>query len=191
MSVCTFVRPVLHVQYIVMVHILLSFMVSPTEEQFQTDAIEALTEIGMTLHLRELDFFTATYQSMEFLGVSRVESEVDVTPAEVEKVMRAKTKMAASRAVFICNQDTISSDRLIDLQNASCYFIKAGGYDSEKWKNHLISNFKETVGAWMEEQVLLLKCVLTTLISTTVCFITACDVCRIQGYITPKKRKVE
>ena len=166
-------------------------MVSPTEEQFQTDVIEALTEIGMTLHLRERDLFTAIYQSMGFLGVSWVESEKDVTPTDVEKVVRVKTKMAASRAVLICNQDTIPSDRLVDLQNASCYFIKAGGYGTEKWKNRLVSNFKETVGAWMKEQVLLLKCVLTILISTSVCFISACDVCRIQGYITPKKRKVE
>ena len=142
-----------------------SCMVSPTEEQFQTDVIGALTEIGMTLHLRELDFFTATYQSMKFLGVSWVEAGEDITPVDVEKVVRAKTKMAASRAVLICNQDTISSDGLIDLQNASCYFIKAGGYGTEKWKNHLISNFKETVGDWMEEQVLLLKYVLTTHIS--------------------------
>ena len=158
-------------------------MVSPTEEQFQTDVIEALTEIGMTLHLRELDFFTAAYQSMEFLGVSRVESEVDVTPAEVEKMVRAKNKMAVSRAVLVCNQDTIPSDRLVDLLKASCYFIKAGGYGTEMWKDHLVSNFKETVGDWMKEQVLLLKCVLTTLILTTVCFITMCDVCRIQGHI--------
>ena len=166
-------------------------MISPTEEQFQTDVIEALTEIGMTLQLRELNLFTATYQSMKFLGVSWVESEVDVTPINVEKVVRAKNKMAASRAVLICNQDTIPSDQLLDLQKASCYFIKAGGYGTEKWKNRLISNFKDTVSDWMEEQVLLLKCVLATLISTTVCFITACDVCRIQGHITPKRRKVE
>ena len=138
----------------------------------------------MTLHLRELDFFTATFQSIKFLGVSRVESEVDVTPADVEKVVRAKTKMAASRAVLICNQDTIPSDRLVDLQKASCYFIKAGGYGTEKWKKWLISNFEETVGDWMKEQVLLLKCVLTTLISTAVCFITVCDLCRVQGHIT-------
>ena len=140
----------------------------------------------MTLHLRELDFFTATYRSMGFLGVSRVESEEDVTPADVEKVVRAKTKMAASRAVLICNQDTIPSDQLVDLQKASCYFIQAGGYGTEKWKNWLLSNFKETVSDWLKlkEQVLL-KCVLTTLISTTVCFITVCDVCRIQCHIHP------
>ena len=159
-------------------------MISPTEEQFQTAIIEALTEIGMTLHLRELDFFTATYQSMEFLGMSRVESVEGVTPADIEKVVRAKTKMAASRAVLICNQDTIPSDRLVDLQEDSCYFIKGGGYGTEKWKYWLISNFEETVGDWMKGQVLLLKCVLTTLISTAVCFITVCDVCRIQGHIT-------
>jgi hypothetical protein len=59
--------------------------------------------------------------------------------------------MAVTKAVFICNSDTIPSDSLLKLDEEKCGFVKGFGHGSGKWKGRLIGSFEDTVQEWIRE----------------------------------------
>jgi hypothetical protein len=125
----------------------------PRDIQFQSDVIEVLEEIGVTVDMKDQTWFKGTYKSLEFLAACRGEPDHDLKTTDVDVVLRIRTKMAVTRAVFICNSDTIPSDSLLKLDEAKCGFVKAFGHGSEKWKGRLIQSFKDAVQEWLPEDV--------------------------------------
>ena len=107
----------------------------------------------MTVDVKEQTWFKGTYKSLEFLAACRGEPDHDIKTTDVDVVLGIKAKMAVTRAVFICNSDTIPSDSLSKLEEASCGFVKGFGHGSEKWKGHVIWSFKDTVKEWICENV--------------------------------------
>ena len=107
----------------------------------------------MTVDVKEQTWFKGTYKSLEFLAACRGEPDHDLKTTDVDVVLRIRTKMDVTRAVFICNSDTIPSDSLLKLDEAKCGFVKGFGHRSEKWKGRVIQSFKDTVEKWICENV--------------------------------------
>ena len=107
----------------------------------------------MTVDVKEQTWFKGTYKSLEFLAACRGEPDHDLKTTDVDMVLGRRTKMDVTRAVFICNSDTIPSDSLLKLDEAKCGFVKAFGHGSEKWKGQLIQSFKDAVQEWLPENV--------------------------------------
>ena len=128
-------------------------LVDPRDIQFQSDVIEVLKEIGVTVDVKEQTWFKGTYKSLEFLAACRGEPDHDLKTTDVDVLLGIRKKMAVTRAFFICNSDAIPSDSLLKLEEAKCGFVKAFEHGSEKWKGRLIWNFKDAVKEWLPEKV--------------------------------------
>ena len=131
----------------------LSPLVDPRDIQFQSDVIEVLEGIGVTVDMKEQTWFKGTYKSLEFLAACKGEPDHNLKTTDVDVVLRIRTKMAVTKAVFICNSDTIPSDSLLKLDEAKCGFVKGFGHGSEKWKGRLVWSFEDTVQEWIRENV--------------------------------------
>ena len=150
----------------------LSPLVDPRDIQFQSDVIEVLEEIGVTVDMKDQTWFKGTYKSLEFLAACRGEPDHDLKTTDVHVVLGIRTKMAVTRVVFICNSDTIPMNSLLKLDEAKCGLVKAFRHGSEKWKGRLIQRFKETIQEWLSEDVryfMYLLCNNYTCMQYTVC----------------------
>ena len=80
----------------------------------------------------------AVYKDTTFVANCLADPNRDITIEDVSRIIEAKKGLEAAKGFLICNQDFMSMDLLVQLEENDCFFIGVGGHGKENWDERML-----------------------------------------------------
>jgi hypothetical protein len=83
----------------------------------------------------------AVYKDDTFVANCLEDPDHDVSKQDVEEIIEAKKGLEATKGFLICNQEFMSMDLLVHLEENDCFFVSASGHGKENWDKTFLEKF--------------------------------------------------
>ena len=80
----------------------------------------------------------AVYKDTRFVANCIEDPDKDITIKDVSRIIETKKGLEATKGFLICNQDFMSMDLLVQLEENDCFFVGIGGHGKENWDGRML-----------------------------------------------------